>query len=32
MKMNRLTTMIMIAMVPGVIVGYACNTLAARRT
>lgn len=28
MKMNRLTTMIMIAMVLGVIVGYACNTLA----
>ncbi len=29
MKMNRLTTMIGIAMVLGVIVGYACNTLAA---
>jgi Na+/H+-dicarboxylate symporter len=28
MKMNRLTTLIMIAMVLGVIVGYACNTLA----
>jgi len=28
MKMNRLTTMIGIAMVLGVIVGYACNTLA----
>ncbi|KAB2922102.1 MAG: dicarboxylate/amino acid:cation symporter [Dechloromonas sp.] len=28
MKMNRLTTMIMIAMVLGVIVGYACHTLA----
>ena len=27
MKMNRLTTLIMIAMVLGVIVGYACNTL-----
>jgi Na+/H+-dicarboxylate symporter len=29
MKMNRLTTLIGIAMVLGVIVGYACNTLAA---
>ncbi len=29
MKMNRLTTLIMIAMVLGVVVGYACNTLAA---
>ena len=28
MKMNRLTTLIMIAMVLGVIVGYACNTMA----
>ncbi len=28
MKMNRLTTLIMIAMVLGVVVGYACNTLA----
>lgn len=28
MKMNRLTSMIVIAMVLGVIVGYACNTLA----
>ena len=28
MKMNRLTTMIGIALVLGVIVGYACNTLA----
>ncbi|MEO8406949.1 MAG: dicarboxylate/amino acid:cation symporter [Oxalobacteraceae bacterium] len=28
MKMNRLTTLIMIAMVLGIIVGYACNTLA----
>ncbi|ATE59668.1 dicarboxylate/amino acid:cation symporter [Thauera sinica] len=28
MKMNRLTTWIVIAMVLGVIVGYACNTLA----
>lgn len=28
MKMNRLTTMIGIAMVLGIIVGYACNTLA----
>ena len=28
MKMNRLTTMIGIAMLLGVIVGYACNTLA----
>jgi Na+/H+-dicarboxylate symporter len=28
MKMNRLTTLIGIAMVLGVIVGYACNTLA----
>lgn len=27
MKMNRLTTLIIIAMVLGVIVGYACNTL-----
>ena len=27
MKMNRLTTLIMIAMVLGIIVGYACNTL-----
>lgn len=29
MKLNRLTTLIMVAMVLGVIVGYACNTLAA---
>jgi len=28
MKMNRLTTWIMIAMVLGIVVGYACNTLA----
>ncbi|RJG03640.1 dicarboxylate/amino acid:cation symporter [Noviherbaspirillum sedimenti] len=28
MKMNRLTSLIMIAMALGVIVGYACNTLA----
>ena len=28
MRMNRLTTMIMVAMILGVIVGYACNTLA----
>ena len=28
MKMNRLTTSIMLAMVLGIIVGYACNTLA----
>ena len=28
MKMNRLTTLIMLAMVLGIIVGYACNTLA----
>ena len=28
MKMNRLTTLIMIAMVLGIVVGYACNTLA----
>jgi Na+/H+-dicarboxylate symporter len=28
MKLNRLTTLIMIAMVLGIIVGYACNTLA----
>jgi len=28
MKMNRLTSLIMIAMVLGIIVGYACNTLA----
>ena len=28
MKMNRLTTLIMIAMVLGVMAGYACNTLA----
>jgi len=28
MKMNRLTSWIMIAMVLGIIVGYACNTLA----
>ncbi|QAU33437.1 dicarboxylate/amino acid:cation symporter [Janthinobacterium sp. 17J80-10] len=28
MRMNRLTSMIMIAMVLGVIVGYACNTFA----
>jgi Na+/H+-dicarboxylate symporter len=28
MKMNRLTTQIMIAMVLGIVVGYACNTLA----
>lgn len=27
MKMNRLTTLIIIAMVLGIIVGYACNTL-----
>ena len=28
MKLNRLTTLIMVAMVLGIIVGYACNTLA----
>lgn len=28
MKMNRLTTMIMVAMVLGILVGYACNTFA----
>lgn len=29
MKLNRLTTLIMVAMVLGIIVGYACNTLTA---
>ncbi|MFZ6772123.1 dicarboxylate/amino acid:cation symporter [Undibacterium sp. SXout7W] len=28
MKLNKLTTLIMVAMVLGIIVGYACNTLA----
>jgi Na+/H+-dicarboxylate symporter len=28
MKLNKLTTLIMVAMVFGIIVGYACNTLA----